>query len=65
MFHSIKIGLFIGITIASAVLFILKTNLITNSYYLLVFILYMYVFVGFLTAFFVHKTIKKHRLKEE
>lgn len=63
MKHSIMIGSFIGVTFASSISFIFR--FFTVTYWNLVIILYMYVVVGALTAFFIErKTIKYKSLEE-
>ena len=64
MKHSLKIGLFIGVTISSVSSLILR--FVEINYWTLVGILYLYSVVGALTSYFVHKDLKKrHKTKLE
>lgn len=57
MWHSIKVGLFIGVTISSLVIFILRIVPMTSL--IMIIILYTYAVVGVLTAFFLYKRFEK------
>jgi 5-bromo-4-chloroindolyl phosphate hydrolysis protein len=61
--RSIITGSFIGIAFATSISFILK--FLPLTYWSLVMILYMYVVVGALAAFFVDRKLTKHRPLEE
>ena len=57
MKHSLKIGLFIGVTIASLSSFVLQ--FVPLNYWTIVAILYLYSIVGALTSYFVHTNLVK------
>ena len=57
MKHSLKIGLFIGVSIASFSSLILQ--FVPLNYWTIVAILYMYSIVGALTSYFVHTNLVK------
>ena len=57
MKHSLKIGLFIGVTIASISSLILQ--FVPINYWTLVVFLYLYSIVGALTSYFVHINLNK------
>ncbi|MCK4634485.1 MAG: hypothetical protein KAT37_01285 [Candidatus Aenigmarchaeota archaeon] len=57
MKHSLKIGLFIGVTIASISSLILQ--FVPINYWTIVAVLYLYSIVGALTSYFVHINLKK------
>lgn len=64
MKHSIKWGLFVGVTIAS--LSALALQFIPLNYWTLVAFLYLYSIVGALTSYIVYKDLEKRdKLKEE
>ncbi|UCG95739.1 MAG: hypothetical protein JSV92_01675 [archaeon] len=64
MKHSLKIGLFIGVTIASFTS--LTLHFVPLNYWTIVAVLYLYSIVGVLTSYFVHKNLKKRtKLKIE
>ncbi len=62
MKHSLKIGLFIGVSIASISALILQ--FVPVNYWTLVTILYLYSIVGALTSYFVHNNLRK-RFKQK
>ena len=62
MKHSLKIGLFIGVTVASASSLILR--FVHLNYWTLVAVLYLYSIVGALTSYLVHNNLRK-RIKEK
>jgi len=57
MKHSIKLGLFIGVTVASFTALVLR--FVPPNYWTLVILLYLSPVVGTLTAYFVHKDLSK------
>jgi len=57
MKHSIKWGLFIGVSIASVSSLLLQ--FIPLNYWTLVGILYLYSVVGFITAYIVYRDLRK------
>jgi len=57
MKHSIKWGLFIGVTVASVSSLILRV--VRVNYWTLVGILYLYSIVGFTTSYIVYKDLRK------
>ncbi|MCD6399042.1 MAG: hypothetical protein J7L08_03920 [Candidatus Aenigmarchaeota archaeon] len=57
MKHSIKWGLFIGVTVASVSSLILRV--VRVNYWTLVGILYLYSVVGFTTSYIVYKDLRK------
>lgn len=59
MKHSIKWGLFIGVTIASLSSLILR--FVPLNYWTLVSVLYLYSVVGVLSSFVVYKDLEKRK----
>lgn len=57
MRHSIKLGLFIGVSVASLSALILQ--FVPLNYWTIVAVLYLYSIVGVLTSYFVHKNVKR------
>ncbi len=62
MKHSLKIGLLIGVTMASVSSLILR--FVPVNYWTIVCVLYLYTLVGALTSYFVHINLVK-RIKKE
>jgi|GEM_PF-2942030 len=57
MKHSLKIGLFIGVSVASLSALILQ--FVPVNYWTIVIVLYLYSIVGALTSYFVHNNLRK------
>lgn len=57
MRHSIKLGLFIGVSVAS--LSALALRFVPLNYWTIVAVLYLYSIVGALTSYFVHNDLRK------
>jgi len=62
MKDSLKIGLLIGVTVASVSSLILQ--FVQLNYWTLVAVLYLYSVVGALTSYFVHNSLRK-RIKQK
>ncbi len=61
MKHSLKIGLFIGVSTASLAALVLR--FVALNYWTVVAVLYLYSIVGALTSYFVHINLEK-RIKK-
>jgi len=57
MKHSLKWGLFVGVSVASVSSLILRV--VPVNYWILVGILYLYSIVGFTTSYIVYKDLRK------
>ena len=63
MKHSIKIGLFVGVSVASLSALVLR--FVPLNYWTIVAILYLYSIVGAMTSYFVHVDLRKRITKRK